>query len=69
MKMMPHPEKAPFQPADKVIVIPTSEEAVVVYQYQNEMGDGWGNVRLRDKQGRLFHANNWQLKKVEKDDR
>lgn len=55
------PETAPFQPGDKVVVIPTGSFAVVVYQYENEDQTGWGNVRLRDAKGE-FRANNWQLR-------
>jgi hypothetical protein len=58
------PKTAPFQPDDKVFVIPTKQIAIVVYQYENEDGDGWGNVRLRDEVGKIFHANNWQLRHV-----
>ena len=59
---MPAPETAPFQPDDKAILLPTGEEVTVVYQFENEDQTGWGNVRVKDKNGNLFHANNWQLK-------
>jgi len=58
------PKTAPFQPGDNVFVIPKKIFATVVYQYENEEQDGWGNVRLRDAHGRLLHANNWQLRKL-----
>lgn len=55
---------APFQFGDKVIFIPRDEEMLVVYQYKNEDGDDWGNVRLCDKEGRISNTNNWQIRKV-----
>jgi len=51
-----NPEEAPFQPGDKVIVLPTGKIAEVVQQYGIYEGhgfDGWGDVQLKYPDGRL----------------
>ena len=58
---------APFQPGDRVYVIPSKTEATVKYQYLVHDGDVfWSNVLLQYDDGTTGTSNNWQLKHLDK---
>lgn len=57
---------APFQPGDRVFVVPLKMEATVIKQYlvYNDGDDFWGNVLLQYDDGVTGTSNNWQLRHI-----
>ena len=55
---------APFQPGDRVFVLPLKMEATVVEQYKtyDYPDEYWGNVLLQYDDGTKGVSNSWQLK-------
>lgn len=57
---------APFQPGDRVLVVPLKMEATVIKQYlvYNDGDDFWGNVLLQYDDGVTGTSNCWQLRHI-----